>query len=173
MSPWFGIALILITLVGLLTGLRWVKRIYSPHPELLRKLLHIGMGLTTLTFPWLFDRLWPVLLLAGITIPGMWLLRHSRQLKAHLGGVVDAVDRHESMGEVYFPLGIAGLYILSGGDPLLFSIPILLLALADALAALIGIRYGQLHYTTAEGHKSIEGSLAFFVTAFFSVHLPL
>jgi phytol kinase len=103
----------------------------------------------------------------------MWLLRHVRPLKAHLGGVVDAVERPESLGEVYFPLGIAGLYLLSEGDPLLYSIPILLLALADALAALIGIRYGQLHYTTAEGYKSVEGSLAFFVTAFFSVHLPL
>jgi phytol kinase len=103
----------------------------------------------------------------------MWLLRHSRQLKVHLGGVIDAVERNDSLGEVYFPLGIAGLYILSGGDPLRFSIPILLLALADALAALIGIRYGQRHYTTAEGYKTVEGSLAFFITAFFSVHLPL
>lgn len=173
MSPWLGIGLILISLIGLLAGLRRIKQRYAPHPELLRKLLHMGMGLITLTFPWLFDRLWPVLLLAAITIPGMWLLRHSRYLKAHLGGVVDAVERHESLGEVYFPLGIAGLFIMSGGDPLRYTIPILLLALADALAALIGVRYGQRHYSTAEGYKSVEGSLAFFVTAFFSVHLPL
>ena len=57
MTPWFGIVLILVTLIGLIISLRWYKQRYSPNPELLRKLLHIGMGLTTLSFPWLFDRL--------------------------------------------------------------------------------------------------------------------
>jgi NAD(P)-dependent dehydrogenase (short-subunit alcohol dehydrogenase family) len=38
----------------------------------------------------------------------------------------------------------------------------LLLALADAAAALVGSRYGSWHYTTSDGKKSTEGSFAFF-----------
>src|SRR5262249_9068807 len=56
---------------------------------------------------------------------------------------------------------------------LLYAIPVLLLTLADAAAALIGITYGQLHYPTADGEKSAEGSVAFFTSAFFIVHIPV
>jgi phytol kinase len=172
-NPWFGISFVLIVLISLMAGLRWYKRRYSPHPELLRKLLHISMGLVALTFPWLFHERWPVLLLAAVTIPLMVALRRSARLKAQLGGVIDGVKREESLGEIYFPVGIAGLFILSGGEPLRYTIPILLLTLADAVAALIGVYYGRTHYTTAEGYKSAEGSLAFFIVAFFSAHVPL
>src|SRR5262249_53209341 len=40
-------------------------------------------------------------------------------------------------------------------------------------AALVGIRYGQYRYSTDDGHKSAEGSLAFFAIAFMVVHVPL
>jgi phytol kinase len=49
----------------------------------------------------------------------------------------------------------------------------LLLTLADAAAALIGVSYGRWRYTTADGQKSAEGSFAFFTCAFFIVHVPL
>jgi phytol kinase len=173
MNPWFGIILVLIILASVMSTLRWVKRRYKPHPEVVRKLLHISMGLTTLTFPWLFEESWPVLLLAAITIPGLLLLRRSGRLKASLGDIINGVNRAESLGEIYFPLAVAGLFVLSAGDPLRYSISILLLTLADALAALVGVRYGQTQYATTEGYKSIEGSLAFFATAIVSVHVPL
>jgi phytol kinase len=173
MMTWVGISFVLATLTASLMLLRRAKRQYKLHPELVRKLLHVGMGLTTLTFPWLFSQTWPVLLLAGITIPGLLLLRRSKRAQAHFGGVIDGVGRNESLGEIYFPLGVAGVFILSGGEPLSFSISILLLTLADALAALIGLRYGRTQYTTTQGYKSVEGSLAFFGMAFVSVWMPL
>lgn len=174
MNPWFGIGLVLATLVTVILTLRWYKQRYSPHPEWTRKLLHVSMGLTTLSFPWLFEQNWPVLLLAAITVPGLWALRRSARLKAQIGNIICGVERQQqSLGEIYFPLGVAGLFVLSGGNPLRYTIPLLLLTLADAVAALIGMRFGRTRYTTAEGHKSAEGSLAFFIVAFFSVHVPL
>jgi phytol kinase len=47
------------------------------------------------------------------------------------------------------------------------------LTFADAVAALIGVRYGKLKYEATKGRKSLEGSTAFFLVAFFSVHVPL
>jgi phytol kinase len=65
------------------------------------------------------------------------------------------------------------VFWLSPDDPLLFVIPMLVLSLADAVAALIGISYGRLRYESTDGIKSAEGSAAFFCAAFFSVHVPL
>jgi len=173
MTAWLGIGFVLIMLIATLMLLRRARQRYNLHPELVRKLLHIGMGLTTLTFPWLFSQTWPVLVLAAITVPSLLLLRRSKWMQSHFGGVIDGVDRNSSLGEIYFPLGVAGVFILSGGDPLSFGIPILLLTLADALAALIGLRYGRTQYTSTQGYKSVEGSLAFLGVAFVSIWMPL
>ena len=49
----------------------------------------------------------------------------------------------------------------------------LTLALADAGAALIGKRYGTLHYVTGDGEKTVEGSAAFLIVALLSTQVPL
>ena len=40
-NPWIGIGFTLFMLVGLISILRWFKTQYNPHPELVRKLLHL------------------------------------------------------------------------------------------------------------------------------------
>lgn len=167
-----GMLLILTILGGLILTLKQIQRRFSPHPEIVRKLLHIPMGLITLSFPWLFDRPLPVVLLAAIAITTLLAIRLYAPLRNEFGSVLGGVERR-SLGEVYFPASVALLFCLAHQTPLLYCIPILILTLADALAALIGVRYGQFHYQTLEGQKSAEGSIAFFTVAFFSVHVPL
>jgi phytol kinase len=172
LPAWAGIVLVLLALGALMAGARAFQRVRAPHPELVRKLPHLGMGLLSLSLPWLFASPRPVLVLVALAVLGMLGLRVAPPLKAGLGSVIHGVQR-PSLGEVYFPLGVGAIFLLSRGDRLLFGIPILILALADAAAALIGIRYGQLRYSTAEGDKSAEGSLAFFTVAFLSTYIPL
>lgn len=173
MHPALGISLVLGGLVTVLSGLRWYRHAYGLPPELTRKLVHITMGLATFSFPWLFAETWPVILLGALTIPGLIALRLSRRLHSRLGGVIDAVER-TSWGELCFPISVVLLFVLSGRDPILYGIPILVLTLADAAAALIGVQYGLRKYRTLDGdHKSLEGSVAFFGVAFLSVHIPL
>lgn len=170
LPPLVGIAAVGAALLALLGGLRALRG--RCHPELLRKLVHVGMGLVTLSFPWLFDTFWPVGTLAGMSVALMLSLRLSRRLRARLGGVLDGVDR-QSLGEVYFPVGVAALFFLSAGDRIAYAVPLILLAVGDAVAALVGVRYGRQRYTTDEGSKSWEGSAAFLLVAFLAVHLPL
>jgi phytol kinase len=171
-NEWLAIGLVLAILGGLMIGLRFYQNHYSPHPELVRKLLHVPMGLLTLTFPWLFDSATPVMILAGLAIASLSLLRFHTRLKQEFGNVLGGVER-KSLGEIYFPISVALIFWFSEGQPILFCIPILILTLADAIAAIIGIRYGQFRYVTTEGYKSAEGSIAFFTLAFFSTHVPL
>ena len=156
----------------LMLSLLAVHRSGRLHPELVRKLLHIAMGLTVLTFPWLFEEAWPVLVLSAASLFGLSAVRVVPALRERLGGVISGVER-VSHGELYYPLAVGLLWWLSGGDPLLFGVPILVLTLGDAMAALIGLRYGRLRYQTHDGWKSAEGSIAFFAIAFLSVHLPV
>lgn len=166
------IALVLGALGLLLGGLRLLAHDGRWHPELVRKLLHVAMGLTVLSFPWLFDRDWPVLLLSGLATAGLIVVRLAPMLKSSVGSVIGGVAR-KSLGEIYYPIAVGALWLLADGDTMLFAVPMLVLALGDATAALIGVRYGSVHYHTRDGRKSIEGSLAFLVVTFLSVHIPV
>lgn len=172
LAPWLGIILVLLALLGLMAGLHAFRAHASPHPEIVRKLLHVGMGLVTLTFPWLFVDTWPVWVLAGVSVALLLAAKLLPPLQARLGGVVDGVTR-SSLGDVYFPISVAIIFQLAGPQQVLYVIPILLLTLADAVAALIGVFYGRQHYAGVGGQKSAEGSLAFFTVAFLSTHIPL
>jgi len=171
-NPWIGMGLVLAIYGTLMLGLEAYRRSRSPDPELVRKCLHLGMGLLTLSFPWLFASPWPVVLLAALFTAWLAILRTFRSLQRLRGGVIDGVNR-KSLGEIYFPLAVGLVYLLSAGDPLTFCIPMLILSLADAAAALVGERYGTLRYPTAGQRKSLEGSMAFFTVAFLSAHIPL
>ena len=172
MSPAAGIAAFLGAL-GLLAGIvRLWQRHARPAPELPRKLMHIGTGLLTLSFPWLFDAAWPVYVLAAASLAAMTALRVVPALRAGTGQVLHAV-RRESLGELCFPVSIALLFGLARGDVVLFVVPVLVLTLADASAALIGVRYGHNRYRAADGKKSVEGSAAFFFVAALCAGLPL
>lgn len=170
--PFFGIVLVITTLLPMMAAVRWAGSRFDLHPELQRKSVHMGMGLITLGFPWIFSDTWPVVLLALLAVAGLLGMKWIGPLKTRFGGALHGVER-SSLGEIYFPLAVALLFILAGEIPVLYVVPMLVLTLADAVAAIIGIRYGSHPFSTSEGHKSAEGSLAFFLTAFGSTLLPV
>jgi phytol kinase len=165
-------ALLVSSFCGLMAGLLACQRHCRPHPELMRKLVHLGMGLVALSLPWLFESAWSVVVLTSVFVLLLIGLRVQPTLRIHLGSPIHGVDR-KSLGDIYFALGVGGLFLFSSGDPLLFCIPILILTLADAAAGVTGLYYGRLRYVVVTGEKSIEGSIAFFFTAFLSAHTAL
>lgn len=172
MKVWTGIAAFLGMLALLAGSIRLWQWMVRPAPELPRKLMHIGTGLLTLGFPWLFRETWPVLLLGAASLAGLAALRLLPALRAGTGQILHAVQR-ESLGELCFPVSVTALFVLAKGDWLLFTIPMLVLSLADAAAALIGVRYGHNRYRAADGRKSLEGSAAFFAVAAICAWVPL
>jgi phytol kinase len=165
-------AVVLGALIVLMVALRAHANARRPHPEVSRKLLHVGMGVVTLSFPWLFASTWPVWVLSAVSVLLLAATRTPSALQRRLGGVIDTVER-SSLGDIYFPIGVASIFQLSHRDPVLYGIPVLLLTVADATAALIGTFYGKTRYDAVEGTKSAEGSLAFFLVAFLSTHVVL
>jgi phytol kinase len=142
------------------------------RPETTRKLLHMGMGVLSLTYPFIFTSPLPVLIINGGFIALLVLGTIHAPLGHHWQHLISLVNR-KTAGEFYFPFSIALLFLLTGHDPLLFCVPVLILTISDAAAALIGCHYGLHPYHTAAGRKTVEGSAAFLLCTFLLTQLPL
>ena len=169
---WLGIVGVLAALGLLLGGVRWYQARFAPPPEIPRKLVHVAMGLIVLSFPWVFAERWPVVVLGVLATGALLAVRFVRVLRRGVGSVLHSVER-QSLGELAFPASVALVFWLANGNAVAYVVPVLMLALADATAAVIGIRYGVVRFATTEEPKSLEGSVAFFVVAFLSALVPL
>jgi len=170
--PWLGIGIV-VALAALLSGaLRILQRKTHMQSETIRKLFHLGGGAVALALPWLFDLLWPVLILFTVSMITFVTLRVVPSLRSGPGQILHAVPR-ESMGEFWFLLGVLVIYVIAGNDVVVYSIGILILAVADMAAALVGLFYGQHSFSISGGTKSAEGSSAFLLTAFLCIHVPI
>ncbi len=172
MTPAAGITLVLAALGGLMLSVKALQQRGALQPETSRKAVHLGMGTLCLFFPWLFDRVWPVWLLGALALLLLGTVRRVPALKRGVGAALHDVNR-ASLGELCFPLGVAAVFTLARGDPLLFVIPVALLTFADAAGAIIGTRWGRHLYATLEGTKSVEGSLAVGATGMLAATIPL
>ena len=168
----FGMLLVGGSFAALIAGLHALRAGGAANPELLRKLLHIGMGVVSLSLPWLFDTPWPVLFMASLFCLGLLGGRFSPGWRRIADGIVYGVRRN-SFGDLCFPVSIAALFLVSARDPVTFSIPVLIMTLADAAAALVGTRPGAHGFRRPGREKSIEGSVAFFIVALPCAYLPL
>jgi phytol kinase len=167
-----AIIIVLVVLALLMQGLSIWQRKFSPHPEIVRKLVHSVMGAVTLSFPWIFQSPVSVALLGLIAGTGLTLLKRSQKLQATLGSVLCAVKR-QSCGEVAFVAAIVLLFFLTHNNPLLYCIPVLILTLSDSCSALVGVFMGKHRFTTSDGTKSVEGSFAFLISTLVATAIPL
>ena len=169
-EPWIGIALVIATFAALLALFSIVGPLLQP--EVLRKGLHMSIGLTTLSFPWLFDQQWPVVLVAAASTCAFLAFRTRFVLFRRLARAMSRI-RRVSVGEYCFVLATCAVFLLAPNDPVLYCIPMLLLTFADSAAALVGTRWGRHRYLTMGDYKSLEGSAAFFVVGFACIAIPL
>lgn len=167
-----AMAAVLACALAMLFLLRLYRKWTGADGEWVRKLAHIGTGLISICLPWIFSNRIPVFLICGASITLLLAMRYVPLIRGHLSGVLDDVAR-ESWGEIYFPLSVALLYQFAHGGKLLYAVPLVVLTLADTVAALTGNEYGKHGYTATGATKSMEGSIAFFCVAFFSVNVAL
>ena len=156
-----GAVLVFVALLSL------VKRIAQSKdltPETQRKLIHIGTGLFALSYPWLFPDKWPVFLLLGTSIVLLLILRLPR-FSHGIGDALHSVER-KSYGDLLLAIAVGTVFLLADGWAILYVLPLAILTLSDAAAALTGTTYGRKFFAVEDGVKSIEGSVAFFVTSF-------
>ncbi|MGG7665701.1 hypothetical protein [Dyadobacter sp. BHUBP1] len=130
--------------------------------EWTRKIVHIGTGLLTLLFPVVLVSHWQVLFLCA-----SFLVILLASLKFGWLPSINAIDRF-SYGSILFPVIVYLLFLvfqMADRGLIVFYLPILVLAICDPVAALVGKRFPFGKYQIMGSGKSAAGSLAFFASA--------
>lgn len=143
---------------------------YGVQTEVTRKFVHFSGAFVTVFFPFIFKSHWTVLILAILFGGIMFLTKKFSLLQS-----VHDVER-KSDGAIYHPIAIYICFMYSQivNVPWFYIISILILAVSDATAALVGKTYGANEYVVELGSKkTFEGSFTFFLTSFFITHIIL
>jgi phytol kinase len=162
-----GVAIVLGAFGTLLVIAELWSRLGTPKPEWTRKLVHLGGGIIGLFLPWLIESALVVFILTA-SLSALFVIGEKTGLLKSVHGVA-----RKSRGSEYYPLAIWLVFVIAADQPAFYLAGVLVLALADAFAALIGSRYGAVHYEVEDEFKSVEGSVVFFFVAFMTIHLPL
>lgn len=149
-----------------------LRRLFGQKPELTRKIIHIGAGMWIFGVLLLFDR-WESGILPFATFIGLNYLFY----RYRLFGAMDADDN--SPGTVYFAVSVTllfGLLWRPAGPvnraPIAVA-GVMAMTWSDALAALIGRRFGRHRYQIWGSERSWEGSAAMLVASAAAMFLVL
>lgn len=149
-------AIIIAAILGL-SEIAWKKS--HIRGELARKFVHITCGVFIAFLPFWVDYSWIMLLAIGFVIANV-VNRYVDFFHA-----IHSV-RRKSWGDVLFGVGVFFVAYFEP-SPWIFAVAVLQVSLADGLAALAGVTYGDKHgkYYLFTQPKSIVGSAVFLVTS--------
>lgn len=161
-----GLFLILFTTAELLF------RTFKVNAEYTRKLVHVGTGLLTMLFPFMFTHyIWVI----GICLLFFIILLIS--IKFNYLPSIHAIQR-KSYGSLAYPVVVILSFMFyhlktSTQEFFYFYIPVLVMALADPMAAFIGKLWPWGKYCIGKEQKTLSGSFAFFTISFIVNYLLL
>ena len=138
--------------------------------EISRKFVHTCSGLVCMTFPIYLNNHWLVLALCVNFIVLLVISQRFKLLKS-----VNEIKR-KSFGSILFPVSVYGCFLCFyyfNNNYLYFYLPILVLAICDPLAALVGKRWPFGKYKAGADFKTLVGSSAFFISSFVIILLSL
>lgn len=153
-----GISLLLVVNEA---NYRWFKI----KTEYSRKMAHVIATLATLPFPYLFSSHWYVLGLAFLFFVVLWFTQRSKHLNS-----IHNISRR-SIGSYLLPAAIYSTFLIYSftGDPLMYILPITILAICDPVAAIFGMSFKKnnrsLSLPGLPSKKTVAGSMAFFLSS--------
>lgn len=149
-------------------GLGEILRRLGQRPiEFTRKFIHIGVGLWSIGTVLLF-KTWYLALIPPATFVLINGISYWR-------GTFQAMETGErsNLGTVYFPISFAALLYYFWSQPVLIVASLMPMTWGDAMAAILGQRYGQHLYEVGGRSRSVEGSIAMLLWSWISTSLAL
>jgi len=157
---------------GLLIIAEVIRRWRGYPQDFTRKFVHIGAGMWVFGVLALFEN-WTI----GIIPFATFIVLNFIFYRFRLLESVDAPD--STPGTVYFALSITLLFLMfwrtnSPDDRgYIAAAGTMAMTWGDALAAIVGKRWGRHHYQIGRGRRSFEGSAAMFAASFVAMLLTL
>ncbi|MCM0589747.1 MAG: phosphatidate cytidylyltransferase [Gloeotrichia echinulata IR180] len=171
-NDFIGLVASYIYVISLLIIAEGLRRLFGIQPDLTRKVIHVGAGMWIFGVLLLFQR-WQIGIIPFATFIGVNYLLYRYRIIASM----DTAD--SSPGTVYFAISVTLLFgLLWRPDGPVDNVPIaaagiMAMTWGDALAALIGKRFGQHKYQVGNSVRSWEGSAAMFVASTIAIFLVL
>lgn len=169
--------------LGLFALAEILFHVFKVKVELTRKLVHFGTGILSLLFPILLTNHWFVF---ALCLSFLAILIAS--LKFNLLKSINSIER-KSYGSLCYPLAVYSCFLIQSwygkqdnfqGGYLIYYLPLLILAISDPLAALIGKKWAWMPFKVGIGTKTLAGSFAFFgsgvlisIAAFYAFQIEL
>lgn len=141
-------------------------RRFKVNGEITRKFAHFTATLAVVPFPYIFKSHWYVLILASLFFAVLLITHQIKQLKS-----IHDIGR-KSMGSYLLPVSIYLTFLISNlsDNKFLFILPMLILAISDPMASILGINIVNYNNKIKIfGHKlgkTYLGSGAFLVSSF-------
>lgn len=134
--------------------------------EITRKFAHFAATLAVIPFPYIFTSHWYVLVLASVFFAVLLFTQIYKQLNS-----IHNIQR-QSIGSYLLPVSIYTTFLISDltGNKFLFILPMLILAISDPAAAILGINIkkgnGRIKICGHKLQKTWLGSGTFLVSSF-------
>jgi phytol kinase len=150
------LAVLAVLFLLIINELRWRHR--TVHTEFGRKFIHVTVGCFVAAWPWFLS--WrQIELLSILFLVVIIISKLTRFFQA-----IHSVQR-PTMGELFFAMAVGSIALVTH-DKWIYGAALLQMALADGLAAIIGVQYGnRLKYLIFNYPKSVVGTLTFFVVS--------
>lgn len=167
-EDWVTVSFLFLGIISLLGLSEIVRRRLSRPEEFSRKLIHISVGILLFFAPILVESSLPFVLIALLFIFVNYIALKKGFLKGMHG-------ERNTYGTIFYPLSFLILVLFAWQDyKLIIIISMMILAVGDALAAIVGQSLPKTHkYLLITEQKTIEGSFTMFVTSTFIIFLVL
>ncbi|MGD2206367.1 MAG: phosphatidate cytidylyltransferase [Anaerolineae bacterium] len=145
----------------------FLRRIRNRPLDFTRKFIHIGVGMWIVGTALLFEN-WYLSLIPPATFVLINALSYWR-------GAIKAMESGEkgNLGTIYFPLSFMAVIYYFWGQPVLMVASLMPMTWGDAMAAIVGRRYGHYRFTVGRQTRSLEGSVAMLFWSWTSTSLAL
>lgn len=150
-----------VAFLALFGSAELLYHVFKIQAEITRKYVHTVTGLLTMLFPLLIGNHWLVLLLCSSFLIILVASLYFKMLPS-----INAVQR-VTRGSILYPIVVYGCYLLFYyyGELRFFYLPILILAICDPIAALVGKKWPMGSYYLFGHSKTMSGSFGFFSSA--------
>jgi phytol kinase len=150
--------------IGIAEGMReWQG--YST--DFTRKFIHVAVGMWSVGTVLLFER-WHM----AVIPPLSFILINYISYRQETFKAMESGEKG-NLGTVYFPFSFSVVLFLLWDRPHLLVASLMPMTWGDAMAAVLGARYGRCRYTLWGSTRSLEGSVSMFFFAFLATFLAL
>jgi dolichol kinase len=152
---------------GVIALAELLRRVGKRPVDFTRKFIHVGVGMWVVPTALLFET-WYLALIP----PASFVVINAISYLRGTFGSMETEDRG-NLGTIFFPISFGALVYYFWPQPVLMVASMMPLTWGDAMAAILGRRYGHYRFTIGGRTRSVEGSVAMLFWSWVTTSLAL